>query len=62
MPKDEPGALVVNLAPARRVADALAELQDAWRDLPAPIREKMSRLAWLHPNGEVVYYRPPEED
>lgn len=55
-----PDALVVDLQPAIEVAQALDALTAAWARCPPPIRKSLARLVWLHPDGEVVVYRPPE--
>lgn len=55
-----PGRFVMDFSPVVEYGKALKELQRTWAAVPAEGRVGLSRLVWLHPNGEVVYYRPPE--
>lgn len=56
----DPGALVVDLAPAVAFNDALTALEEAWAAVPPGQRSRLSRLVWLHPNGEMVVYAAPD--
>lgn len=57
----KPGCFVVDLDPIRDFLEAVDDLGRRWAAFSPPIRRSLSRLIWLHPSGEVVQYRPPEE-
>lgn len=55
-----PGGFVMDFTPVVEYSKALKELERTWAAIPEEGRPALSRLVWLHPNGEVCYYRPPE--
>lgn len=56
-----PGALVLDFTPVKEFDEQLQVLKEAWARVPAVARPGLSRLLWLHPNGELVVYRAPLE-
>lgn len=58
---EPPGCFVVDLDPIRDFLAAVEEVERQWSAFSPPIRRSLSRLIWLHPSGDVVQYRPPEE-
>lgn len=59
-PVQQPGALVLDLEPVRDLGEAIQALEQAWARCPPAVRDRLGRLLWLHPGGEVVVYRAPE--
>jgi hypothetical protein len=59
-PKTAPGALVVDMGPVQDFERALDRLEETWAAIPPHLRSRLSRLVWMHPDGEVVIYRAPD--
>jgi len=51
--------LAVNLDAVRDFDTALQDLEAKWKAMSPPVRRALSRLVWLHPDGETVVYQPP---
>jgi len=60
-PRDtRPGALVVDLSAAIAFGAAIDALGEVWANVPPAQRAQLSRLVWLHPDGQIVIYAAPD--